>query len=265
MNLLLISNSTDPEKNPIPKGDYREEFGESRYLLWPYEFIKDFCAKHNVKRVLFIPYAGVNLAEDIPASFDVYEEKVSDVFAKFGVELYSIHKEARPIDAVIKAEAIAVGGGNTFYLVNELHRLGLMDAIRERALHGMPYMGWSAGSNIACPTMKTTNDMPIVEPESFDCLNLLHFQINPHYIDTVDETHGGETREQRIREFLAVNRNIKVVGLRERCLLHVDEGKLLFKHKTKDSHPEAYTLRVFEYGKDAVELSADEVERTQLS
>ncbi|MDR2085502.1 MAG: dipeptidase PepE [Bacteroidales bacterium] len=260
MNLLLISNSTDPEKNPIPKGDYREEFGESRYLLWPYEFIKNFCQKHNVKKVLFVPFAGVNLnSESIQKSYDVYEARVKDVYAKFGVEIYSVHKEPRPIEAVMKAEAIAVGGGNTFFLVNELHRLGLMDAIKERAANGMPYMGWSAGSNIACPTIKTTNDMPIIEPESFEGMNLIPFQINPHYLDANPEGHGGETREERIMEFLTVNRNIKVVGLRERCLLHIENGKLMFKFKDKDSKPGPYTLRIFEFGKPAVEVDAENV------
>ena len=262
LNLLLISNSTDPEQNPIPKGDYRKEFGESRYLLWPYEFIKDFCKKHKVKRVLFVPYAGVNISsESIQKSYDVYEAKVKEVYAKFGVEIYSIHKEARPIEAVIKAEAIAVGGGNTFYLVHELHRLGLMDAIRERAINGMPYMGWSAGSNIACPTMKTTNDMPIIEPESFDCLNIIPYQINPHYLDTNPEGHGGETREQRIEEFLQVNRNTVVVGLRERCLLHYENGKIKFEYKAKDSKPAPYTLRVFKFGKKPKEVKEADVEK----
>lgn len=256
LNLLLISNSTDPEKNPIPKTDYRENFGDSRYLLWPYEFIKDFCQKHNVKKVLFIPYAGVNInSKCIKASFDDYEAKVKEVYEKFKVKIYSIHKEKRPIEAVMNAQAIAVGGGNTFYLVNELHRLGLMDAIKERANNGMPYMGWSAGSNVACPSLRTTNDMPIIEPESFECMNLVPFQINPHYLDFNPKDHGGETREDRIMEFLAVNRNMKVVGLRERCLLHVENGKVMFKFKDKESKPGPYTLRVFEYGKVPAEVS----------
>ena len=235
MNLLLISNSTNP--------------GEA-YLGWPKEHIKNFCNKHNVKKVLFIPYAGVNLSpESVEKSYDVYEAKVKAVYASFGVEIYSIHKEAKPIEAIINAECIAVGGGNTFYLVNEMHRLGFMDAIRERALNGMPYMGWSAGSNVACPTMMTTNDMPIIQPESFDCMNLVPFQINPHYLDKNPEGHGGETREQRILEFLTVNRDIYVVGLRERCLFLYEDNKLNLVGP--------HSLRVFKYGEETQEKTAD--------
>ncbi len=233
-NLLLISNSTNP--------------GES-YLGWPKEDIKNFCEKFNVKTVLFIPYAGVNIRPSdvepgqpfsIEASYDMYEKKVSAVYAEFGVQIKSIHHEKCPIEAVIKAECIAVGGGNTFYLVHTLHKLGLMDAIRERVVNGMPYMGWSAGSNIACPSLKTTNDMPIIEPESFDCLGVVPFQINPHYTEQNLVGHGGETRRDRILEFLAANRDIYVVGLRERCILYVENDKI--------THIGPHPLKVFKYG-----------------
>ncbi len=109
-------------------------------------------------------------------------------------------------------------------------------------------MGWSAGSNVACPTLMTTNDMPIIQPESFNCLNLLPFQINPHYLDANPEGHGGETREQRIEEFLVVNKNMKVLGLREASLLFV-EGKLM---KLLGSRP----LRLFTYGNKPEEFEA---------
>lgn len=242
-NLLLISNSTNP--------------GES-YLGWPKEDIKNFCEKFNVKKVLFIPYAGVNIrpAHVVPGqpfsvkdSYNAYEKKVSSVYAEFGVKIQSIHRVKCPIEAVIKAECIAVGGGNTFHLVHTLHKLGLMDAIRERVVNGMPYMGWSAGSNIACPSLKTTNDMPIIEPERFDCLNVIPFQINPHYTEQNLVGHGGETRRDRILEFLSVNRDIYVVGLRERCILNVENNKMTLI----GPHP----LKVFKYGME-MDLTNDQ-------
>jgi len=213
--LLLISNSTNA--------------GEA-YLGWPREYIKNFYDSHNVKNILFIPYAGVNLAKDsLTASFDAYEHKVATVFNELGLNIISIHKFDNPAEAVQNAEAIAVGGGNTFHLVYMLHKNKLVEPIREKVLAGMPYSGWSAGANIACPTLKTTNDMPIIEPESFNCLNLVPFQINPHYLDHHNEKHGGETRQQRIEEFLSVNRDTYVVGLRESTLLHLENEKIELK------------------------------------
>jgi len=229
--LLLVSNSTNA--------------GEA-YLGWPREYIREFYESHGVKNILFIPYAGVNLAgESLEASFNAYEQRVAGVFSELGLNIDSIHKYDDPVQAVEKADAVAVGGGNTFHLVYEMHRTGVMKAIRERVLNGMPYAGWSAGANVACPTMKTTNDMPITEPESFNCLNLVPFQINPHYLDVNPEGHGGETRQQRIEEFLAVNRQMKVVGLREGTLLRVEGSSV----KLMGKRP----MVIFEYGKSIVE------------
>ncbi len=211
-NLLLISNSTNR--------------GET-YLEWPKTQIDDFLKRHNVKSVLFVPFAGVSLAEGgLESSYNAYEAKVQKVFAELGVELHSVHHEAQPIEAVYKAECVAVGGGNTFHLVKELHRLGLMKAISERAKNGMPYMGWSAGSNVAGPTLCTTNDMPIVEPESFDCMNLVPFQINPHYTDFFDPKHGGETRDDRLKEYIMLHPDMYVAGIREATSLLLENGKL---------------------------------------
>jgi dipeptidase E len=210
--LLLISNSTN--------------FGEA-YLGWPRQYIKDFMGPTGVKEILFIPYAGVGLnIESIKKSYDAYETRVQGVFAELGYKIHSIHNEPDPISALKKYDAIAVGGGNTFHLVYMMHKLGLMDAIKNRVNEGMHYMGWSAGSNVACPSLKTTNDMPIIEPASFDCLNLIPFQINPHYLDANPEGHGGETREQRIEEFLLVNRQMNVAGLREASLLWVEDDEI---------------------------------------
>ena len=205
-NLLLISNSTNQ--------------GEE-YLGWPRPYIKDFFEGYQVSRILFIPYAGISLASTLTDSYNRYEENVKQVFSKLGFDIYSIHHEADPIKAVADAEAIAIGGGNTFHLVSMMHKLGLMDAVKARVLTGVPFAGWSAGSNVACPTLMTTNDMPIIEPPSFKCMGLIPFQINPHYLDKNPEGHGGETREARIEEFLIVNPEMKVVGLREATLLRV--------------------------------------------
>ena len=230
--MLLISNSTN----------YGEE-----YLGWPREHIKNFLDSTTAKEVLFVPYAGVNLkTESIEASYDAYEQKVASVYETLGYKIKSIHTCDDPVAAVEKAEAIAVGGGNTFHLVYMMHKTGIMEAIRKRVIEGVPYMGWSAGSNVACPTLRTTNDMPIIEPESFNCLNLIPFQINPHYLDANPEGHGGETREQRILEFLSVNRDMYVAGLREGCFLLVENGKLTLE----GDRP----LRIFKFGEEIIEM-----------
>ncbi len=230
--LLLISNSTMA--------------GEA-YLDWPKQYIKDFLNTNKIKKVCFVPYAGVNLSdESLEASYDLYEKKVADVYAELGFELESVHRADKPVEMINNAEAVAVGGGNTFHLVAKMHETGIMKAIKNRTENGMPFMGWSAGANVACPSLRTTNDMPIFEPASFDTLNLIPFQINPHYLDANPEGHGGETRQQRIEEFLAVNRQMKVAGLREASMLLV-EGKTM---KLMGSRK----LRLFEYSKEPKEF-----------
>lgn len=207
MHLLLISNSTN----------YGEE-----YLSWPKDHIKNYLKEFQVREVLFVPYAGVGLDEtSIEASYNNYEKKVIDVFAEFGVEIKSVHHFDDPVQAVNEAESIAVGGGNTFHLVGKMQETGIMKAIADKVKEGTSYMGWSAGSNVACPTLMTTNDMPIYQPQSFDCMDLIPFQINPHYLDVNPEGHGGETRQQRLDEFMVVNRDMPVVGLREGTLLEI--------------------------------------------
>lgn len=206
--LLLISNSTNP--------------GEE-YLEWPKQYISQFLKKTTVSKILFIPFAGVNLTRDgVNPSYEIYTAKVKKVFENIGYTVYSIVNEKDPVKAVEDAECIMIGGGNTFFLVYMLYKWKIMEAIRLKILSGTPYIGWSAGSNVACPSLRTTNDMPIVEPESFNTLNVIPFQINPHYLDDHFTNHGGETREQRIMEFLAVNPLIKIVGLRERTAILVE-------------------------------------------
>jgi dipeptidase E len=216
------------------------------YLGWPRTYIADFLKKNGVKKITFVPYAGINLStESLKASFDLYAGRVAEVFKTFGIELESVHETDDPVKMVNNAEAIAVGGGNTFHLVAMMHQTGIMQAIKQKALKGTPYMGWSAGSNVVCPTLKTTNDMPIIEPASFNTLNLVPFQINPHYLDANPEGHGGETREQRIDEFLAINKGMKVLGLREASMLLVEDDKMqLLGHRQ---------LRLFSFGSEPVE------------
>ena len=143
-----------------------------------------------------------------------------------------------------------VGGGNTWNLVRHLHQNGLIEPVRRRVLAGTPYVGWSAGANVACPTMQTTNDMPVVDPLGFDTFGLVPFQINPHYTDRQIEGHGGETREERILEYLAANPKSTVVGLREGCMLNVEGEHVRYVGKNN--------LRLFINGRQPIELEPDE-------
>jgi dipeptidase E len=199
MKLLLISNSTNA--------------GES-YLSYPKEQIGKFL-KPDVDQVLFIPYAAVTF------SYDSYENKVRERFSELGIGVESIHHWESPVEAVENARAIVVGGGNTWQLTRCLHDYNLIDPIREKVLTGTPFIGWSAGANVACPTIRTTNDMPIVDPVGLYAFNFVPFQINPHYLDQHPDGHAGETREQRIQEFIEINPELYVVGLREGTMLEI--------------------------------------------
>lgn len=224
MRLLLISNSTMP--------------GEP-YLSYPMPEIKKFLGKQPLK-ALFIPFAAVTF------SFDEYERRVKERFAEIGHDLTAIHRTTNILKAVDEAEAIVVGGGNTWQLVRMMNDQGLFPMIRERVLSGIPFIGWSAGANVACPTLRTTNDMPIIDPKGFDCLHLVPFQINPHYLDKNPEGHGGETREQRIEEFLEINPQVTVVGLREGTMLRREGNQLqLIGHRS---------ARIFKKGETPVEV-----------
>jgi dipeptidase E len=204
MRLLLISNSTNA--------------GEA-YLEHPLEQILSFLGNEPVTAA-FIPYAGVTI------SFDAYTERVRSRFREIGHDVLSVHENADPVETVQDAGAIVVGGGNTFQLLKWMQEQGLMEAIRERVLAGIPFVGWSAGSNVACPSIRTTNDMPIVEPESFNALGLVPFQINPHYLDENPDGHAGETREMRIEEFLEANPGMFVAGLREGTMFLIEDGSI---------------------------------------
>ena len=205
--LLLISNST--------------LYG-SGYLDHAEAEIREFLG--DVKRVLFVPFALHDR--------DAYAATAQQRFAKMGYELSSIHTVSDPRKAVEDTEAIFIGGGNTFRLLKALYDANLLEPIRQRVTAGMPYIGSSAGSNVAAPTIKTTNDMPIVQPPSFDALGLVWFQINPHYLDAdKNSTHMGETREQRLMQFLEEN-DTPIAGLREGAMLRIEDNITLLKGST---------------------------------
>lgn len=219
--LLLISNST--------------LFG-SGYLDHAEGEIRDFLG--SVKSVLFVPYALRDR--------NGYAAKARQRFQSMGYAFTSIHEAANPRSAVENAETLFIGGGNTFRLLKALHDVAVLEIIRQRVAGGMPYMGASAGSNVVCPTIRTTNDMPIVEPPSFNALGLVNFQINPHYLDPdPDSRHMGETREERILQFLEENET-SVVGLREGAMLRVERGSIYLKGSSG--------ARIFRRGHDPVEV-----------
>lgn len=228
MRLLLISNSTNA--------------GEA-YLDYPKHNIHDFLGEKCVK-CLFIPYAGVTV------TWDDYEKKVKNRFNEVGHDIVSIHHFDDPVKAVEEADCIVIGGGNTWKLLHDMHANKLIEPIRKKVLGGTPYIGWSAGSNVTCPTLMTTNDMPIIDPLGFDALNLIPFQINPHYLDKKVEGHGGESREDRILEFIEVNREVYVAGLREGCMFIVEGDKMRIVGQRN--------LRLFKYGEETREIAPTE-------
>jgi dipeptidase E len=192
-----------------------------------------------VQNILFVPYALKD--------HEGYSAKVSTRLQGMGYRVDSIHRSNDPGEAVQKAEAIFIGGGNTFRLLKSLQEQNLLAAIRKRVDQGMPYMGSSAGTNVACPTIRTTNDMPIVEPPSLTAMGLVSFQINPHYLDPdPNSNHMGETREERIREFLEEN-DVPVVGLREGAMIRVQNDEILLKGISG--------ARIFRRGQDPVEVN----------
>lgn len=202
MQLLLLSNSTSPQgflTHALPAiGEWAGPATESA-------------------RVLFVPYAGVT------RTWDAYETLVADALRPVGLDVRSLHRQATPLEAIARATHIVVGGGNTFALVRQLRQTGQLAAIAERVRSGgARYLGWSAGANLACPRLSTSNDMPIVDPLGFDTLGLVPFQINPHYTEAHPEGHRGETRQQRLREFALLNPGVAVLGLPEGTGLRVD-------------------------------------------
>jgi aspartate ammonia-lyase len=195
----------------------------------------------DVERVLFVPFAAVT------RTADEYIDVVRPVFAAMGREIVGVHDEADQLAAVERAQALVVGGGNTWELLRRVRQRHLLGPIRERVLAGVPYVGWSAGSNLACPTIMTTNDMPIVQPGSLDALWLVPFQINPHYLHGNPAGFHGETRETRITEFCAIHRSVWVAGLHEGAMLRVEGDRL---HLRGDA-----PCRVFRWGVESFEVA----------
>lgn len=226
MRLLLLSNSTNP--------------GES-YLGYPKQTIKSFLGDRPLN-IVFVPYAAVTF------SYDEYAAKVNGSLNEVGLNVKGIHTFDNPKEAIENADVIMIGGGNTWKLTRTMQENGLIDIIRTKVKNGTPYIGWSAGSNVACPTLRTTNDMPIVAPLSFETLNLVPFQLNPHYLDDNPSNHGGETREMRIAEFIIQNPEMYVVGLRESTILHFEDGKLSLIGDR--------SARIFKHGKETIELTS---------
>ncbi len=200
--------------------------GQTGYLQHALPAIKDFLPSATDK-LLFIPYAG------FAGGYDAYEQKVNDALQAINKQVISIHQFDDPVAAVEQAEAIVIGGGNTFYLLKQLYDNELVDVIRQKVNAGTPYIGWSAGSNMAGLTICTTNDMPIVQPRSFNALGLVPFQINPHYTDYQPPNHNGETRAERIYEYTCANPDKYVVGIKEGTALKRC-GDRLFLNGQKD-------------------------------
>lgn len=202
--LLLLSNSTN--------------YGES-YFNYAKPIIKEFIDP-SITKVLFIPYAGVTI------SYAEYTNKVNEALKDIGCTFQGIHDFGNAFEAVENAQMIAIGGGNSFELLKQLYNNNLIQIIRDKVKAGTPYMGWSAGSNMACPTLMTTNDMPISQPPTFEALGLIPFQINPHYTEYTLPNHGGESRMDRLNEYVTVNNDVKVIGLQEGSLLWINGNSI---------------------------------------
>ncbi len=228
MRVLLFSNSTNPD---------------ARYLAHGAAELLDFLGP--VRRLLFVPFALHDRA--------AYAAKVRAALAEHGIDVDELTADDAGARALAGAAAVFVGGGNTFRLLRTLQDSGLLAPLRERALSGLPYVGSSAGSNLAGPTIKTTNDMPIVCPQGFEALGLVPFQLNPHYLDPeAGSRHMGETREERLREFLEENAT-PVVGLREGCWIRREGDAIVLGGASTTGRP---TARVFRRGAEPEERAS---------
>ena len=209
----------------------------------PLDYIMEALAVlfKDTKEVLFIPYARPS-----GISHDVYTDKIKQAFKSIEKSVVGIHEFESPEEAIKQAKGIYVGGGNTFVLVNQLYKNNCINALKLAVDNGTPYIGTSAGSNICGLTMRTTNDMPIVYPPSFNTLGFVPFNINPHYLDPdASSKHMGETRETRIKEFHKFNTQ-PVVGLREGSWLEVKNDSIQLKGTLH--------ARIFEYNSEAYEI-----------
>lgn len=201
-------------------------------------------SKHllDVKELLFIPFAGVTI------SWDDYTTKVQNALPDYQIK--GIHQFTNAKQALENAQAIVVGGGNTFNLLNELYQQDLLGTVKNQVNQGTPYVGWSAGSNICGNSIRTTNDMPIVQPPSFEALNFVPFQLNPHYTDYQPPGHNGETRAQRIEEFCVLNPEMPVIGIREGTALLLQGDSLVLQGELDGVVFEGGTQVVIKPGQD---------------
>ena len=226
MNIILASTST------LFGGNYLEYLKE--------EIIKLY---EGIDEIIFIPFARPG-----GISHEDYTKKAKDFFSEIGIKVKGLHEFEDQISAIHSAKGFFTGGGNTFLLVKTLHENNLMNILKQNVEAGKPYLGCSAGSNIGGINMKTTNDMPIVYPPSFECMRLVPFNINPHYLDpNPDLKHNGETRETRIKEFLTQN-DTKVIGLRE--------GNWIRRIGNQITIEGNQLTRIFEKGKEPYEIQS---------
>lgn len=206
MRLLLLSNSRNPGGGWLDHAEAE---------------IRDFFGPPGTKArlpLVFFPFAAVTVG------FDAYTGMARKRLRRMGYAVVGAHR-LEPVAARTAAGFVA-GGGNTFRLLHEMQRRGWLPAVTRAIRTGTPYAGWSAGSNLACPTIRTTNDMPVIEPASLAAMGLVPFQLNPHYTGRTLAGHGGESRDQRLAEFQILNPGVKVLGLREGSLLRL-EGRTL--------------------------------------
>ena len=207
MRLLLLSNSRNPGGEYLAHAlDAFRALARDRRHAW------------------FVPFAGVTV------DWDAYTGMVQNALAPLGIRVTGAHGGAPPDPDGL----ILVGGGNTFNLLKECRARQLLAPMADMVRAGTPYAGWSAGANLSCPTIRTTNDMPIVDPDGFDALGFLTFQINPHFTNAMPPGHQGETREQRLAEFVTANRDVQVLGVPEGDWLEV-EGAQVSLHGPKDA------------------------------
>lgn len=214
------------------------------YLGWPQAYLKKFLK--GVCTVVFVPYAGVTIG------YDEYTNSVKDALSDFDLDIRGVHTLTDKADEITNADCIMVGGGNTFSLLKNLQEQGLLEPIQKAIKKGSKYVGWSAGSNMACPTIKTTNDMPVEQPLSFNAIGLIDFQINPHFTNAIIPNHGGETREMRLQEYLVKNQESTVVGLPEGMLIEVNGEKAYLKGKGE--------ALLFKYNQENQLLKTGEIE-----
>src|SRR6187401_3233103 len=225
LRILLVSNSTVHGRGYLDhvEAELRDVLGAARL-------------------VLFFPFTLQDRAG--------YAAKSAARFESMGYKMKSAHVATDPVTALAEADAIFIGGGNTFRLLKALQDLEFIEPIRRRVREGMPYIGSSAGSNVAGPTIRTTNDMPIVQPRSFEALGLVPFQLNPHFLDAdPTSTHMGETREERILQFLEEN-DTPVAGLREGAMVRAENDSYLLKGSSG--------ARIFRKGQEPVEVQPGE-------